>query len=51
MQHVLDTAASMASSATFWGFCCGQYVASVTTTVVYGTAVERTASGSPYAQG
>ena len=38
VQHVLDAAASMASSATFQGFCCGQYLAAVTTTVVYGTA-------------
>ena len=36
VQHVLDAAASMASSATFGGFCCGQYLAAVTTTVAYG---------------
>ena len=40
--HVLDASASMASSATFGGFCCGQYLAAVTTTVAYGTGVGRT---------
>ena len=40
--HVLDAAASMAGSATFGGFCCGQYLAAVTTTVAYGTGVGRT---------
>ena len=42
VQHVLDSTASMASSATFGGFCCGQYPAAVTTTVAYGTGVGRT---------
>ena len=42
VQHVLDAAASMASSATFGGFCCGQYLAAITTTVAYGTGVGRT---------
>ena len=40
--HVLDASASMASIATFGGFCCGQYLAAVTTTVAYGTGVGRT---------
>ena len=42
VQHMLDAAASMASSAIFGGFCCGRYLAAVTTTVVYGTGVGRT---------
>ena len=31
VQYVLDAAASVASSATFWGFYCGQYLPAVPT--------------------
>ena len=34
VQYMLDAAASMASSATFQGFCCGQHLAAVIKTVV-----------------
>ena len=45
VQYVLDAAASMTSGATFWGICDGQYLAAVTTAMVYGTGVARTKLG------